>query len=176
MAQAPKATILDHFAELDDPRVERTRHHKLVDILAIAICATICGADSWVHIELFGRSKLAWFQSFLELPHGIPSHDTFDDVFARLDPVQLQDCFISWTQAIAELLPGEVVAIDGKTARRSYDRAGKKGAIHMVSAWATQQSLTLGQSLPRATTRGQDRREIQRDHCHSSTAGNAGVE
>ena len=81
------ATILDHFAELDDPRVERTRHHKLVDILAIAICATICGADSWVHIELFGRSKLAWFQSFLELPHGIPSHDTFGDVFARLDPV-----------------------------------------------------------------------------------------
>ena len=145
MAQPPKTTILDHFAELDDPRVERTRRHKLVDILAIAICATICGADSWVHIELFGRSKLAWFQSFLELPHGIPSHDTFGDVFARLDPVQLQNCFIAWTQAIAELLPGEVVAIDGKTARRSYDRAGKKGAIHMVSAWATQQSLTLGQ-------------------------------
>ncbi len=98
-----------------------------MDILTIAICATICGADSWVHIELFGRSKLAWFQSFLELPHGIPSHDTFGDVFARLDPVQLQNCFISWTQAIAELLPGEVVAIDGKTARRSYDRAGNKG-------------------------------------------------
>ena len=95
--------------------------------------------------RLFGRSKLAWFQSFLELPHGIPSHDTFGDVFARLDPVQLQNCFISWTQAIAELLPGEVVAIDGKTARRSYDQAAKKGAIHMVSAWATQQSLTLGQ-------------------------------
>ena len=145
MAQRPNATILDHFTDLDDPRVERTRRHKLVDILAIAICATICGADSWVHIELFGRSKLAWFQSFLELPHGIPSHDTFGDVFARLDPVQLQNCFISWTQAIAELLPGEVVAIDGKTARRSYDRAGKKGAIHMVSAWATQNTLSLGQ-------------------------------
>ena len=88
---------------------------------------------------------MAWFQSFLELPHGIPSHDTFGDVFARLYPAQLQNCFVSWTQAIAELLPSEVVAIDGKTARRSYDRAGKKGAIHMVSAWATQQSLTLGQ-------------------------------
>ena len=147
-----QATILDHFADLDDPRVERTRHHKLVDIIAIAICATICGADSWVHIGLFGKSKLAWFQSFLELPRGIPSHDTFGAVFARLDPVQLQNCFVSWTQAIAELLLGEVVAIDGRTARRSYDRAGKKGAIHMVSAWATQQSLTL----PRATTRGQD--------------------
>ena len=145
MAQSPKATILDHFAESDDPRVERTRHHKLVDILAIAICATICGADSWVHIELFGKSKLAWFQGFLELSQGIPSHDTFGDVFAHLDPVQLQNCFIAWTQAMAELLPGQVAAIDGKTARRSYDRAGKKGAIHMVSAWATQQSLTLGQ-------------------------------
>ena len=145
MAQPPKATILDHFAELDDPRVERTRHHKLVDILAIAICATICGADSWVHVELFGKSKLAWFQTFLELPRGIPSHDTFGDVFARLDPVQLQNCFVSWPQAIAELLPGEVVAIDGKTARRSYDREGKKGAIHMVNAWATQQGLRLGQ-------------------------------
>ncbi len=82
MAQRPNATILDHFTDLDDPRVERTRRHKLVDILAIAIC----GADFWVHIELFGKSKLAWFQSFLELPHGIPSHDTFGDVFARLDP------------------------------------------------------------------------------------------
>ena len=145
MAQPPKATILDHFAELDDPRVERTRRHKLVDILAIAICATICGADSWVHIELFGKSKLAWFQTFLELPSGIPSHDTFGDVFARLDPVQLQNCFVSWTQAIAELLPGAVVAIDGKTARRSYDRAGNQGAIHLVSAWATRNALTLGQ-------------------------------
>ena len=98
-----------------------------MDIIAIAICATICGAASWVHIELFGKSKLAWFQSFLELPHGIPSHDTLGNVFARLDPAQLQNCFVAWTQAIAELLPGEAVAIDGKTARRSYDRAGKKG-------------------------------------------------
>ncbi len=145
MAQPPKGTILDHFDDLDDPGVERTRRHNLVDIIAIAICATICGADSWVHIELFGRSKLEWFQTFLELPGGIPSHDTLGDVFARLDPVQLQNCFVSWTQAIAELLPGEVVAIDGKTARRSYDGAGNKGAIHMVSAWATQNALTLGQ-------------------------------
>ncbi|MYC35214.1 MAG: ISAs1 family transposase [Chloroflexi bacterium] len=121
--------MLDHFAELDDPRVARTRHHKLVDILAIAIC----GADSWVHIELFGKSKLAWFQSFLELPRGIPSHDTLGNVFARLDPVQLQYCFVFWTQAIAELSPGEVVAIDGKTARRSHARAGKQGAIPIRS-------------------------------------------
>ena len=153
MAGPPKATILDHFADLDDPRVERTRRHQLVDIIAIAICATICGADSWVQVELFGKSKLEWFQTFLELPGGIPSHDTFGDVFARLDPTQFQNCFVSWTQAIAQLLPGEVVAIDGKTARRSYDRAGSKGAMHMVSARATRNTpvsstghgLTLGQ-------------------------------
>ena len=86
MAGRPKATILVHFADLDDPRMERTRRHQLVDIIAIAICATICGADSWVHVELFGKSKLEWFQTFLELPVGIPSHDSFGDVFARLDP------------------------------------------------------------------------------------------
>ena len=102
MAQPPKATILDHFADLDDPRVERTRQHNLVDIVAIAICATSCGADSWVHLELCGKSKREWFQSFLELPHGIPSPDTFGAVLARLAPIQLQNCFVSWTQAIAE--------------------------------------------------------------------------
>ena len=130
MAESHHVSILDHFADLDDPRVERTRRHKLVDIIAIAICATICGADSWVHVELFGRSKLEWFQTFLELPNGVPSHDTFGDVFARLDPEQFQSCFMAWTQAIAELLPEEVVAIDGKTARRSHDCAGGKGAMH----------------------------------------------
>ena len=145
MAESHHVSILDHFSDLDDPRVERTRRHKLVDIIAIAICATICGADSWVHVELFGRSKLEWFQTFLELPNGVPSHDTFGDVFARLDPEQFQSCFMAWTQAIAELLPGEVVAIDGKTARRSYDRAGSKRAMHLVSAWATRNTLTLGQ-------------------------------
>ena len=145
MTEPHHVSILDHFADLDDPRVERTRRHKLVDIIAIAICSTICGADSWAHMELFGKSKLEWFQSFLELPGGIPSHDTFGEVFARLDPEQFQRCFMAWTQAIAELLPGEVVAIDGKTARRSYDRAGGKGAMHLVSAWAAQNTLTLGQ-------------------------------
>ena len=119
MAQPPNVSILDQFAGLEDLRVERTRRHKLLDIIAIAICATICGADSWVHMELFGKSKLEWFQTFLELPNGIPSHDTFGDVFARLDPEQFQNSFMSWTQAIAQLLPGEVVAIDGKTVRRS---------------------------------------------------------
>ena len=101
MAESHHVSILDHSDDLDDPRVERTRRHQLVDIIAIAICATICGADSWVHVELFGKSKLEWFQTFLELPNGVPSHDTFGDVFARLDPAQFQNCFVSWTQAIA---------------------------------------------------------------------------
>ena len=128
MAESHHVSILDHFADLDDPRVERTRRHKLVDIIAIAICAIICGADSWVHVDLFGRSKLEWFQTFLELPNGVPSHDTFGDVFARLDPEQFQSCFMAWTQAIAELLPGEVVAIDGKTARRFSRLRGWQGS------------------------------------------------
>ena len=145
MAESHHVSILDHFANLDDPRVERTRRHQLVDIIAIASCATICGADSWVHMELFGKSKLEWFQSFLELPGGIPSPDTFGAVFARLDPEQFQSCCMAWTQAVAELLPGEVVAIDGKTPRRSHDRAGGQRALHLVSAWATQNTLTLGQ-------------------------------
>ena len=97
MAESHHVSVLDHFADLDDPRVERTQRHKLVDIIAIAICAIICGADSWVHVELFGRSKLEWFQTFLELPGGIPSHDTFREVFARLDPEQFQSCFMAWT-------------------------------------------------------------------------------
>ena len=112
-------------------RVECKRH-QLLDIITIAICAVICGADSWVHVEMFGKSKEEWFRTFLELGNGIPSHDTFGDVFSRLDPDRFQECFqecfMEWSQAVANLLPGEVVAIDGKTVRRSHDkRAGQEG-------------------------------------------------
>lgn len=138
-------SVLDYFAELPDPRVARSRRHSLLDIIAIALCAAICGADSWVHGELFGKSKREWLATFLELPNGIPSHDTFGAVFSRLDPERFQDCFVAWTRAIAQLLPGEVVAVDGKTARRSYDRPAGKGALHLVSAWASRNALTLGQ-------------------------------
>ena len=130
---------------MEDPRIDRCKRHQLLDIIAIAICAVICGADSWVYIELFGKSKLEWFQTFLELPHGIPSHDTFGDVCSRLDPEQFQQCFMAWTQAVSDLIPGEVVAIDGKTVRRSHDRNAGKRAIHLVSAWASANTLTLGQ-------------------------------
>ena len=95
--------------------------------------------------KLFGKSKEEWSQTFLELPHGIPSHDTFGDVFSRLDPEQFQQCFMAWTQAVAQLLPGEVVAIDGKTVRRSHDANSGKQAIHLVSAWASANTLTLSQ-------------------------------
>ena len=145
MGKSQGASIMEYFESLKDPRIDRSKRHKLLDIIAIAICATICGADSWVYIELFGKSKLEWFQSFLELPNGIPSHDTFGDVFSRLDPEQFQSCFMEWTKQIARLAQGEVVAIDGKTVRGSHDRNSGKQAIHLVSAWASANTLTLVQ-------------------------------
>ena len=134
MKESKGASIMDYFQALANPRIDRSKRHKLLDIIAIAICATICGADSWVHVELFGKGKEEWLRTFLELPNGIPSHDTFGEVFSRLDPEQFQQCFMEWTQAVAGLLPGEVVAIDGKTARRSHDGQAGKGALHLVSA------------------------------------------
>jgi len=146
MVEAIGAPIVEYFQALDDPRIDRTKRHNLLDIVTIAICGTICGADNWVDIELFGNCKEEWFKSFLELPNGIPSHDTFGDVFARLDPEQFQGCFIEWVQAVAKLTKGEVVAIDGKTVRRSHDRTLGKGAIHMVNVWASANGLVLGQA------------------------------
>ncbi len=96
MKLKPKITIADHFAVMSDPRIDRTKRHKLIDILTIALCAVICGADSWVAIELYGGTKYEWLKTFLELPNGIPSHDTFARVFAQLNPQQFQECFLSW--------------------------------------------------------------------------------
>lgn len=140
-----KKTILDHFAAVTDPRMERCKRHPLMDILVIGICAVICGADDWVAMERFGKAKRKWFSRFLALPNGIPSHDTFQRVFARLDPQQFQQCFLDWIETIREKTQGEIIALDGKTLRGSADRGGKKGAIHMVSAWATANRLVLGQ-------------------------------
>jgi predicted transposase YbfD/YdcC len=139
------APIQVYFAEVSDPRVERTKLHLLLDILVIAICAVICGADSWVEMEAYGTAKEPWLRRFLRLPHGIPSHDTFARVLARLKPEELQQGFLRWMQAVSEVTHGEVVAIDGKTLRRSFDRATGKGAIHMVSAWASANRVVLGQ-------------------------------
>jgi predicted transposase YbfD/YdcC len=139
------ASLAEHFASLVDPRVERTRWHELLDIVAITICACICGADNWVDIALFARCKESWFRTWLKLPNGIPSHDTFGRVFARLDPVQFGRCFTSWIGAVQEATKGQVVAIDGKCLRGSRDSVAGKSGIAMVSAWATANHLVLGQ-------------------------------
>ncbi len=145
MKLRPKTTISEHFSNLEDPRVDRTKLHKLIDILTITICAVIAGADTWVDIEAYGQSKHRWLKRFLELPNGIPSHDTFARVFSLLNPEKLQQCFLKWIQSISQLTDGEIVAIDGKTLRHSYDKSLDQAAIHMVSAWAGANRLVLGQ-------------------------------
>lgn len=142
--EAPRG-LLRFFDELQDPRMDRTKLHALSDILVITICAVICGADEWTEVELFGQSKHNWFKTFLVLPNGIPSHDTFGRVFSLLDPIQLEQCFQRWMGAMAECTGGQLIAIDGKTIRRSFEKADHKAAIHMVSAWSETNSLVLGQ-------------------------------
>jgi predicted transposase YbfD/YdcC len=138
-------SISEHFGPLTDPRKAGMIEHKLLDIITIAVCAVICGADDWVKVELFGKAKYDWLKTSLALPHGIPSHDTFGRVFAALSGRELQGCFANWMQAMVRLGQGEVIAIDGKTLRRSYDRRSNKAAIHMVSAWAQANRVVLGQ-------------------------------
>lgn len=138
-------TITEHFAALPDPRRQAGRRHYLSDVLTVAICAVICGAEEWSTMAEFGRSKETWFKSFLRLPHGIPSEDTFARVFAALEPEAFERCFITWINTLAGPSKGELIAIDGKTLRRSFDRASNKAAIHMVSAWASANELCLGQ-------------------------------
>ena len=141
---APRG-LLRAFAELEDPRMNRTKKHSLSDILTLSICAVICGADGWVQVEEFGSCKEEWFRTFLDLPHGIPSHDTLGRVFARLDPQAFEECFLQWIAELATASKGRLVAIDGKTIRRSLDAANGREAIHMVSAWCQANHMVLGQ-------------------------------
>jgi predicted transposase YbfD/YdcC len=134
-----------HFADLPDPRIDRCKRHDLLDVVTIALCAVLCGADTWVDVAEFGRSKEGWLRTFLRLPHGIPSHDTFGRVFAALDPTAFEGAFLGWVQALVGATAGQVVAIDGKTLRRSHDRANGRGPVHLVSAWASANALVLGQ-------------------------------
>lgn len=143
MNNAP--TLEAQFAALTDPRTDHTRRHNLLDIVIIAILAVICGADSWTDIETYGEAKETWLRKFLELPNGIPSHDTFGRVFARLDAQEFQQCFMNWVTAANKLTQGQVIALDGKCLRGTQDKYLGKKAIYMVSAWATADHLVLGQ-------------------------------
>ncbi|GAC1662423.1 MAG: ISAs1-like element ISBthe4 family transposase [Ktedonobacteraceae bacterium] len=132
------------FAQVEDPRMERTKLHQLRDIIIVAICGVLCGANGWVEIEEFGKAKEAFFTELLDLPNGIPSHDTFGRVFALIDPKQFEASFVEWVQGISRTIKG-VIAIDGKTLRRSHDRQAGKKALHLVSAWAVENRVVLAQ-------------------------------
>src|SRR5260370_30527161 len=136
-------SITHHFRKLKDPRRAHRRLHLLQDIIVIALCAVLAGAQDWHEIELFGRKRRDWLQGFLELPNGTPAHDTFERVFDRLKPQAFQACFRPWVQAVSAALRIKHVAIDGKTLRGSG--SAKLGSLHLVSAWATAQHLSLGQ-------------------------------
>jgi predicted transposase YbfD/YdcC len=138
-------SLKKHFAKLKDPRRKHCKRHRLLDILVIAICAVISGCDSWTDIATFGRRRQRWLKRFLPLPNGIPSHDTFERVFARLDPLAFQTCFRQWMLALAEAVGIEQIAIDGKTLRSSATATANLGPLQLVSAWATKNHLTLGQ-------------------------------
>lgn len=141
----PTASIAAHFSSITDPRIDRRKRHKLGDIFFITLCGVICGADDWVSIEEFGKAKEAWFTDILGLKNGIPSHDTFGNVFAVIDTQQFSECFSRWVADLTSLSENEIIAIDGKCLRRSLDNASGKAAIYMVSAWATQNQLVLAQ-------------------------------
>ena len=144
MSAKKSVLIEDHFAELTDPR-RREGTYPLINIVVIAICAVICGADDFVAIAQFGRTKKKLLGRFLDLSAGIPSHDRFNAILGAIKPAEFEKCLLSWITALHELTAGQVVAIDGKTLRRSFDKASNKSAIHMVSAWATANHISLGQ-------------------------------
>ena len=146
MSVPVNASIVEHFQTLEDPRIERTKKHNLLAILVIALCTLLTGGEGFQDMELFGKSKRAWLQTFLALPHGVPSHDTFGRVFARLNPKHFQECFLAWTQAVAQLTTGALVSLDGKTVRASFDRATASSPLPMLSAWCSEQGgLVIGQ-------------------------------
>lgn len=138
-------SLADAFIVVHDPRIDRTKKHNLVDILIIALCATICGVEGWEEIEIFAEEREEWFRGFLELPNGIPSHDTMYRVFSRLNPKEMNAALIRWTESFNQSVEGKVVAIDGKTLRGSFDKATGKGSLHLISAWVEENSMVLGQ-------------------------------
>jgi len=146
MARIRSLAILTHFSEVSDPRIDRTKYHNLQDMIVVAICAAICGANGWADVERFGKAKIEWLRQFVSLKNGIPSHDTFGRVFAMLDPAEFYTCMHNWLRNFRLSLKGQHVAIDGKTLRGSHDRKKGFSALHMVSAWASGLRLNLGQN------------------------------
>lgn len=137
--------FLAFFVDLSDPRLDRGQNHRLLDMVGLALCGTIAGANSWADIERFALAHQEWFEQFLELPYGIPSHDTFGRVFARLDTEEFQKCLGRWVEDLQLQLAGETVSIDGKTLRGSHDRSAGQEALHVVNAWANHVNFCLGQ-------------------------------
>jgi len=137
--------LKEQLLQLHDPRLQRRRKHELIDVLMIAVTALLCGAENFTHMAQFGKAKESWLRTFLTLAHGIPSHDTFRRVFTLLAPERFSSVFLSWTQSLRQAVGAEVVALDGKTVRRSFDSAKGQSAIHLVSAWASTNRLVLGQ-------------------------------
>jgi len=143
MPKHPKLSLIEHFKDLPDPRVNRTKDHELIDVLTIAICTLLCAGESFNDMEDFGQAKEEWFKTFLSLRNGIPSHDTFNRVFAALDPQAFGECFMAWTQSLRTAVAQEIVALDGKALRRALDADQNSKVI--VSAWAQSNGLVLGQ-------------------------------
>jgi predicted transposase YbfD/YdcC len=145
MKLKPKHSIAEHFDDIEDIRIERGKKHKLIDIITISICAVVCGADGWIDIEMYGIARKKWLGKFLELPNGIPSHDTFARVFAQINPDEFNKSFLSWIKGISKITAGEIIAFDGKQSRNSGDEKNGQGVINTVSAWAASNRLVLGQ-------------------------------
>src|ERR1700680_976915 len=141
------ASFCGHFDALEDPRIARCKRHLLGDILFLAVCAMIAGANDFVAMQKFGYAKRDWRKKFLELPNGIPSHDTLGRVFSLLDGEQFIQCFLGWVQTIHQVTAGEIIAVDGKTARASLDRAKGRNPLHVVSAWATASRVVWGKVM-----------------------------
>ena len=137
-------TPIDYFSDLKDPRVERTKEHLLLDIIFITIAAVICGSSTWEDIANYGKAKETWLKQYFQLPNGIPSHDTFNRLFSAIDPTEFETCFLNWIKAVSKITSGEVISIDGKTIRGSRSKNGK-AVVHIVSAWAHCNRLSLGQ-------------------------------
>jgi predicted transposase YbfD/YdcC len=140
-----KHSIAEHFGDIEDIRIERGKKHKLIDIITISICAVVCGADGWIDIEMYGIAREKWLEKFLELPNGIPSHDTFARVFSQINPDEFNKSFLSWIKGISKTTAGEIIAFDGKQSRNSGDEKNGQGVINTVSAWAASNRLVLGQ-------------------------------